>query len=123
VDRNNQRDGELLALSFATVFVYRQIMGAAIEAMDVSKSNAILHGVAHALSNVTTIYGVSAENMVPKPLPSIDLMHGVFYRGATVLRTRNGVEFWQLSIRRADMRSAIMILKRAGATFGAGRCG
>jgi hypothetical protein len=98
-------------------------MGAAIEAMDVSKSNAILHGVAHALSNVTTIYGASAENMVPKPLPPIALMHGVFYRGATVLRTRNGIEFRQLSIRRADMRSAITILKRAGATFGAGSSG
>ena len=37
--------------------------------------------------------------------------------GATVLKTSFGVEYGDLSIRRADMRSAIAILKGAGVDF------
>ncbi|HVJ09968.1 MAG TPA: hypothetical protein VNC62_00205, partial [Burkholderiales bacterium] len=66
------------------------------------------------------IYGVTAESGTPIPISGIHMLHAAFERGATVLRTRKGVEYRQLSMRRGDMRSAIAILTRAHARFGQG---
>ena len=118
VDRNQQSNNELVALSIAMVFVYKSIMGAPIEQGDVSEVNAILHDVAHAVSNVAPIFGSSGDGKVPSALAPFELIDGAFHRGATIFRTRNGIEYTRLCIRRADMQMAIIILRGAGARFG-----
>jgi hypothetical protein len=79
--------------------------------------NEILHSVAHALSNVAPIYALDGDSALPKQLAPVDLMRGVFQRGATVLRTAYGTEYRSLSIRRDDMHAAIAILRRTGVKF------
>lgn len=111
-----QENGELVALSAAAAFVYRQVMGAAIPPGDVAQVNAILHDVAHAIANVAPVYGAK-DGDVPSPVPPLELMHGAFQRGATVLRTPQGSEYQGLSIQRAQMVVAVTILKRAGVKF------
>jgi hypothetical protein len=122
MDRRPQ-DSELVALSTVSALVYKAIMGVALERMEVSELNQILHGVAHALSNVAPIYGAISETATAKALPPGVLLHGAFERGATVFRTRTGIQYRQLSMQRGDMRSAIIILGHAGARFGDFRSG
>jgi hypothetical protein len=116
VDRNQQSENELVALSTAALVTYHQVMGSSFEPLEVAHANAVMRDVARAISNVAPIYG-STTSDAPKPLPDFDLLFGEFERGATVLRTRLGVEYRQLSIRRSDMRSAIVILRYAGVRF------
>ena len=118
MDRNQQRTTELVAMTTAAAYVYRELMGKAIEPMTVAEGNAILHDVARAVSKVAAIYGAIHGRETPKPLSVWALMHGAFHRGATVLRTPEGVEYRRLAVRRDDMRLAIEVLKRAGARFG-----
>jgi hypothetical protein len=118
VHRNQQRTIELVALTAAAAHVYREIMGTAIEPMPMADSNAILQDVARAISKVVAIYGAIHERETPKPLPASTLMHGVFQRGAAVLRTPEGIEYRRLAVRRSDMRLAILIFQHVGARFG-----
>ena len=106
-----KQDGEVIALSAATLIVYKQIMGAEMPPNDAPETNAIMHDVAHALSNVAPIYGARRNAQRLKPLPVFDLMHGAFQRGATVLRTPKGIEYQKLFIRRDDLWLAIARLK------------
>lgn len=115
MDRKHE-DTELVPLSSATTFVYRQLMGAGIPPGDVAESNAILHDVARAIANVAPIYG-ARDGEAPRPVPSLELMHGAFQRGASVLRTQQGVEYRSLFIQRGQMVAAVTILKRAGVKF------
>ena len=114
VDRNQQRTTELVAMTTAAAYVYRELMGKAIEPMTVAEGNAILHDVARAVSKVAAIYGAIHERETPKPLP---LIGGAFHRGATVFRTSDGIEYRRLAVRRAELRLVIEVLKHAGARF------
>jgi hypothetical protein len=116
MDRRLQ-DRELVGLSTACAFVYREIMGTAIELMTVPQLNHVLHDVAHALSNVASVYGAISDTETAKPIPALALLHGRFERGATVLRTPEGIQYRQLSIQRGDMRAGVAILKHVGARF------
>jgi hypothetical protein len=118
LDPHQQRTIELVALTVAAAHVYREIMGKAIEPMTVARANAILHDVARAISKVAPIYGAIHEREAQRPLSTSDLMHGAFHRGATVLRTPEGIEYRRLAVRRYDMRLAVVVLTRAGARFG-----
>jgi hypothetical protein len=117
MNRNQQHDSELVALSTAALLTYHQVMGGSFEPLDVAQANAVMRDVARALSNVAPIYGTASATDAPKRLLDLDLVFGEFERGATVLRTRQGAEYRQLSIRRGDMRSAILILRYAGVSF------
>jgi hypothetical protein len=112
-----QRGRELVGLAVATAFVYKALMGRAIEPMEIRGANALLHDVAHALSNVATIYGTRTDGQTAKPLPPLHLIEGTFERGATVLRTSTGIEYRQLAIRHDDMILAVALLNRAGVKF------
>lgn len=120
MDPHQQRTIELVALTVAAAHVYREIMGKAIEPMTVAEANAILHDVARAISKVAPIYGAIHEREAQRPLSTSDLIHGAFQRGATVLRTPEGIEYRRLAVRRDDMRLAVVVLTRAGARFGPG---
>lgn len=117
MDGNRQHGQELVALSTAAAFVYKEIMGITIERMEVPQLNQILHDVAHALSNVAPIYGAISAKETAKPLPALALMHGAFTCGATVLRTSSGVEYRRLSIQRGHMRAAVTILRASAVRF------
>jgi hypothetical protein len=112
-----QRGRELVGLAVATAFVYKALMGRAIEPMEIRAANALLHDVAHALSNVATIYGTRMDDQAAKPLPALHLIEGTFERGATVLRTSTGIEYRQLAIRRDEMILAVALLNRARVKF------
>jgi hypothetical protein len=117
VDRDQQRESELVALSTAALLTYHQIMGSSFKPLDVSHANAVLREVARAISSVAPIYAAVSATERAKALPDLELLSGEFLRGASVLRTSRGVEYRQLCIRRVDMRSAIAILRRAGVRF------
>jgi hypothetical protein len=117
VDRDQQCESELVALSTAALVTYHRIMGGTFEPLNVPHANAVLREVARAISNVAPIYAALSPTERPKELPDFELLSGEFLRGASVLRTSRGVEYRQLSIRRVDMRSAIAILRRAGVRF------
>jgi hypothetical protein len=117
VDRSIQRGRELVALAVATAFVYKALMGRAIEPMEIRAANVLIHEVAHALSNVAPIYGMRTDDQTAKALSPLQLLEGTFERGATVLRTSTGIEYRQLSIRRDDMLLAVALLNRAGVKF------
>lgn len=112
-----QRGRELVGLAVATAFVYKALMGRGIEPTEIRAANALLHDVAHALSNVATIYGTRTDEQPAMPLPPLHLLEGTFERGATVLRTSNGIVYRQLAIRRDDMILAVALLHRAGVKF------
>ena len=116
LDRFQQNGVEFLALSTAAAVAYSQVMERELHFNDVAEMNSILQSVANALSNVAPIYTLDAEAGTYKQLEPVDLLFGAFQRGATVLRT-SYAEYKGLSIRRADMRSAIAIFRRAGVKF------
>jgi hypothetical protein len=116
VDKEKQ-DGEVIALSAATLIVYKQITGAEMPPNDAPETNAIMNDVALALSNVAPIYGARGDAERLKLLPALDLMHGAFQRGATILRTPKGIEYQKLFIRRDDLWLAIAVLKGIRANF------
>jgi hypothetical protein len=123
VDRNPQRESELVTLSTAALVTYHRVMGSTFEPLDVPHANAVLREVARAISNVAPIYAAASATQQAKVLPDSELLSGEFLRGASLLRTSRGVEYRQLSIRRVDMRSAIAILRRAGVRFTTSRTG
>ena len=52
-----------------------------------------------------------------RPLPAAEVKLGAFQRGATVVRTSNGIEYRRLYIRRRDVRAAAAVLKKSGVRF------
>jgi hypothetical protein len=119
VDRRD-RNRELVALSAATVFVYRQVTGEPLDPADVDDMNHVMQEVAHAISYVADIYAATSEDERQKPLPHDALRGGSFERGATILRSAHGVAYRKLGIRRDDMRLAAEVLRRAGVKFPTG---
>ena len=112
-----QEDSELVPFSNAASYLYTQITGAFLSPLASAVVDALLHDVAHAIVNIATIYGARTDTEPVKPLPTLELRHGAFQRGATVLRTSKGIEYRRLYIRRGDVRSAVTYLKYAGARF------
>lgn len=110
------QSSEFWALPTAAYHVYREVMGVYVPVSGIAESNAIVHDVARALANVAPIYSLDADSGTYKQLEPVDLLFGVFQRGATVLRTPRA-EYTHLAIQRGDMRVAITILKNAGAKF------
>jgi hypothetical protein len=112
-----QEDSELIPFSNAAFRVYTHITGGFLSPLGGPVVNAVLHDVAQAIASVATIYGARTDTEPLKPLPALELKHGTFQRAATVVRTRNGIKYGRLYIRRGDATSAVTLLKRAGARF------
>jgi hypothetical protein len=112
-----QEDSELIPFSNAAFRVYTQITGGFLSPLGGPVVNAVLHDVAQAIASVATIYGARTDTEPLKPLPVLELKYGTFQRAATVVRTRNGIKYGRLYIRRGDATSAATLLKHAGARF------
>jgi hypothetical protein len=116
MDRSWQSDIEHVSLSSAAGVVYHWTVGRVPSVRDANELNEVLDHVAHALSNVASIYYVDSHSMQHLLAPT-DLIDARFKRGATVLRNRHGGEYRGLTIRRGDMRAAVNIFKRARISF------
>ena len=111
-----ERPDALIALPTAAILVYHEVMGTRLSFQEVSEMSDVLQRVAHAISNVSPIYGQASDAAKREPLSQVDLLFGVFQRGATLFRTPYA-DFTNLAIRRADLYSAIAILRGAGVRF------
>ena len=111
-----ERPDEFIALPSAAILVYHEVMGTRLSFQEVCEMSEVLQRVAHAISNVSPIYGQAGDAATLEPLSQVDLLFGVFQRGATLFRTPYA-EFTNLAIRRADIYSAIAILRGAGVRF------
>lgn len=116
MDRSLQNGAEFLSLTTATAIVYHQVMGEEPRFSDLAQMNAIVHDVARALTKVAPIYGRERGTGKLKQLDEVDLLFGVFGRGAAELLTPYA-EYASLCIRRADMRLGIAIIAGAGIKF------
>jgi len=95
-------------------------MGQPLQPGGVAESNAVLQAVATALAEVAPIYVLDPASGSLKRLDAVDLLFGVFQRGATLLRTPKA-EHRKLAVRGADMRAAIEAFRSSGAgSSGAG---
>jgi hypothetical protein len=78
---------------------------------------AILNDVAHALSNLVTIYVAVAATGMPRALGQFELIGGRFRRGAHAFETKDGEEHDGLTIQRRDIASSIEVLRSANIGF------
>jgi hypothetical protein len=116
VERNRQLDTEFVSLSNASYFVYHKLMGMDVYFRNLEEFNSVLAEVARALANVAPIYSQEPESGTYRQLDAVDLLFGVFQRGASVLRT-SYADYAHLAIRRKDMTAAVPILRGAGIRF------
>ena len=116
MDRKLQRGEDLLPLPTAAAMAYYYLSGKRLAFEDAAEINLILQRIAHSLANLAPIYAGDPKTAKPRQLEPLDLLYGVFQRGATVLRT-SYAEYANLAIRRDDFLMATTILKRAGANF------
>ena len=114
--RRHTQPDELIGLPTAAILVYHEVMGTRLSFQEVCEMSEVLQRVAHAISNVSPIYGQAGDAATREPLSQVDLLFGVFQRGATLFRTPYA-EYTNLAIRRADVYSAIAILRGAGVRF------
>lgn len=100
-----------MPLRVAASVVHQQISGTSRDWKD-GAYNAVLDSTALALSHVSDIYYENAQGRLVR-IPDQELAVGRFEGGATLFRTRSGDVYEALSMRRADMADAIIILKKA----------
>ena len=117
MERSHQHVAEFVPLANAGVHLYREVTGKRIPA-DLAELNRILAVAAAALAGVAPVYSLDPRSGKYYAIDRVEILFGVFRRGATILSTPRG-EHGKLSIRRVDMRSAIAILRRAGFKFAA----
>ena len=118
MDHRQQHELEHLSLATAAAVVYHQITQGTPVVTSGQELSAILDRVAHALSNVATIYYLSSATPGARyPLAPIELIGARFRRGATVLETHDGTEYRGLTIQRRDMRAAVSVFRSAGIRF------
>jgi hypothetical protein len=117
-DKQKQFRAKLLAsqaqpvpLRVAASVVHQQISGTLRDWKDGAYS-VVLDSTALALSHVSDIYHVNAQGRLLR-IPDEELAVGCFEGGAALFRTRSGNVYEALSMRRADMVDAIIILKKA----------
>ncbi|HET7363576.1 MAG TPA: hypothetical protein VFJ70_08405 [Burkholderiales bacterium] len=107
---------EFLSVSTAAAIVYHQVMEQPLQPSGVAQSNAVLQAVATALAEVAPIYVLDRDSGSQRRLDEVELLFGVFQRGATLLRTPR-VEHRKLAVLRADMRAAIETFRVVGRRF------
>ena len=115
MERSGQHVAEFVPLANAGVHLYREVTGKRIPA-DVAQLNDILAAAATALAGVAPIYSLDPRSGRYRAIDRVEILFGIFRRGATILATPRA-EHGKLAIRRVDMRSAIAILRRAGFRF------
>lgn len=108
IDRKKQH----LALPSAAALVCFGTTGV-IPASKPDEMRELLDDMAHALSNVASIYAADPQSGNPIEITSAELLGATFLCGAQVLITSGGKEYRGLTVQRNDVNAAIVILRRA----------
>lgn len=117
MERSVQRRIQHVGLPTACAVVYSHVSGQPPDARQPVAMQSILNDVARALASLVPIYVLDAHSGRPKPLAAGELLEGRFAHGAHVFITQSGAEVRGLSVQRADLWSAIAILKSTGIRF------
>ena len=106
--------GQHLALSVAAHLARTQLVPEPLAVYDSQHLSETVDIVARALAKVAPLYVRDPGSGQPRELAAAELEGAAISRGATLLSLRDGRSFSSVSIRRADLRQAIAILKAVG---------
>lgn len=106
--------GQHLALSVAAHLARTQLVPDPLNVYDAQHMADMLDAVGNALARVAPVYVRDADGKEPRQLMEAELEGARVKRAATVLALRDGRTLSAVSIKRADLRQAIAILKAVG---------
>lgn len=106
--------GQHLALSVAAHLARTQLLPDPLKVYDAQHMSDMLDAVGNALARVAPLYVRDASAAEPRQLMEADLDGARVMRGAALIVLRDGRNLSAVSIKRADLRQAIAILKAAG---------
>jgi len=106
--------GQHLALSVAAHLARSQLVPDPLNVYDGQHMNEMLDVVGNALARVAPLYAQDATAGAPRQLMEGELQGARVRRSATVLVLSDGRTLSGVSIKRADLRQAIAILKAVG---------
>lgn len=104
--------GQHLSLPYAAGLARNQLVADAACASDGEHRSRTLNLVACAIAKVVPLY--TADSGGPRELTQVELADAEVCLGATLLSLKDGRRFSTVSIKRADLRQAIAVLKTAG---------
>lgn len=106
--------GRHLALSVAAHLARTQLVPNPLSVYDGQHMTEALDAVANALAKVAPLYVQDAKNGAARELTAAELEGAAVRRGATMLALKDGRTLSSVSMKRADLRQAIAILKAVG---------
>jgi hypothetical protein len=106
--------GQHLALSVAAHLARTQLVAEPHDVYDAQHMSEVLNVVGNALTKVAPLYVQEAKDAAARELAPAELEGAAVRRGARVLVLRDGRTLAAVSIKRADLRQAIAILKAVG---------
>lgn len=115
VDRARQHGLDHVALAVAAAQAYHQLTGSTPEEKTAAPRDVILNRVAHAIANVAAIFVPDGQGM--RQLLPLEFLHAQFRHGATVLKLKDGSELRGMTVRRVELREAVVVLKAVQARF------
>jgi hypothetical protein len=106
--------GQHLALSVAAHLARTQLVPDPLSVYDAQHISDMVDAVSNALLKVAPIYVNDTKGGTARELAPVELEGAVVRRGATVLALKDGRKLTIVSMKRADLRQAIAILKAVG---------
>jgi hypothetical protein len=106
--------GQHVALSVAAHLARTHLLPDPAPPRDAAQLLAILNRVGGALARVAPIYSWNAGDIAPRELTAAELEGARLERGATWLVLGDGQRLPRVTMKRADLRQAIAILKSVG---------
>ena len=107
-------DGQHLALSVAAHLARSQLVPDPLNVYDAQHLVEVLDAVGNALARVAPLYLQDTQAGAPRQLMESELQGARVKRSATILILSDGRSLSGVSIKRADLRQAIAILKAVG---------
>jgi hypothetical protein len=106
--------GQHLALSVAAHLARSQLVPNPLATYDAAHLSEMLDLMARALAKVAPLYAQDPATGQPRELGLAELEGAAIRRGATIVTLKDGRTLSSVSIKRADLRQAIAVLKAVG---------
>jgi hypothetical protein len=106
--------GQHLALSVAAGLARTQLVPEPLKVYDAQHLTELLNVVARALAKVAPLYVQDPQSGAPRELSQDELQDVEVRRGATLVVLKDGRKLSGASMKRADLRQAVAILKAVG---------
>jgi hypothetical protein len=106
--------GQHLAISVAAHLARTQLVPHPLNVYDGGHMADMVNIVASALTKVAPLYVLDTKTAAPRELTAIELEGATMREAATKLVLKDGRTFSSVSIKRADLRQAIAVLKAVG---------